>query len=124
VAPLMGAFKGKGYDGGYSFVDVGTSTNCVAYPDYGLVYRTAPLTVDKTAFELIWLVDGDAVEGRDYQLDRLLWLWDHTSQEDKKIIELNQAGVNSAFFEPGPYTPMEDDAARYVEWYLDVMRQL
>ena len=42
----------------------------------------------------------------------------------KKIIELNQAGVNSAFFEPGPYTPMEDDAARYIEWYLDTMRQV
>ena len=124
VAPLMGAFKGKDYDGGFMFVDVGVTTNCVAYPDYGLIYRTVPLTVDKTAFELIWLVDPEAVEGRDYEVDKLIWMWDHTSLEDKKIIELNQAGVNSAFFEPGPYTPMEDDAARYIEWYIASMQKV
>lgn len=124
VAPLMGAFRGKGYDGGFSFVDVGVTTNCVAYPDYGLIYRTVPMTVDKTAFELIWLVDAAAEEGRDYQVENLIWMWDHTSQEDKKIIELNQAGVNSAWFEPGPYTPMEVDAERYIAWYLESMKQV
>lgn len=124
VAPLMGAFKGKGYDGGYMFADVGATTNCVAYPDHGVVYRTAPISVDKTAFEVFWLVDKDAQEGRDYDLAKLMWMWDSTSLEDKKIIELNQAGVNSAFFQPGPYTPMEDDAARYVEWYLETMKRV
>lgn len=123
VAPLMGDFQGKDFDGGFSFLDVGPTSNFVAYPDYGLVYRTIPQTVDKTAFELIWLVDENAVEGKDYQLDELLWMWDYTSMEDKKIIELNQAGVNSAFFEPGPYTPMEEDAARYVRWYVDSLRK-
>jgi len=122
VAPLMGDFAGKGYDGGFSFIDVGPTSNFVAYPDYGLIYRTVPLTVDKTAFELIWLVAAGAVEGRDYRVDDVLWMWHHTSQEDKKIIELNQAGVNSAFFEPGPYTPMEADCARYVDWYVEAMR--
>ena len=124
VAPLMGAFKGKDFDGGYSFIDVGPTTNCVAYPDYGLIYRTAPISVDKTGFELIWLVDEDAVEGRDYKIDDLIWMWDYTSHEDKKIIELNQAGINSAWFEPGPYTPMEVDASSYVEWYLEAMRRV
>jgi Rieske 2Fe-2S family protein len=124
VAPLMGDFKGKAFDGGFSFLDVGPTSNFVAYPDYGLIYRTIPLTVDKTAFELIWLVDRDAVEGRDYQSEELSWMWDHTSVEDKKIIELNQAGVNSAFFEPGPYTPMEVDAARWVDWYIKSMRTI
>ena len=122
VAPLMGQFKGKDYDGGFTFIDVGPTSNFVAYPDYSLVYRTAPLTADKTIFELIWLVDGDAVEGRDYNVDELIWMWDYTSDEDKKIIEMNQAGVNSAFFEPGPYTPMEIDAQTYIDWYIESMR--
>jgi Rieske 2Fe-2S family protein len=124
VAPLMGDFKGKDYDGGFSFLDVGPSSNFVAYPDYGLIYRTIPLTVDRTAFELIWLVAGDAVEGVDYREDNLVWMWDYTSAEDKKIIELNQAGVNSAFFEPGPYTAMEYDANRYIDWYIATMSKL
>lgn len=124
VAPLMGAFKGKGYDGGYMYIDVGVTSNGLAYPDYGVLYRTAPISVDRTAFEVFWLVDKDAQEGRDYDLARLTWMWESTSLEDKKVIELNQAGVNSAFFQPGPYTPMEDDAAGYVEWYLDTMKTL
>jgi phenylpropionate dioxygenase-like ring-hydroxylating dioxygenase large terminal subunit len=124
VAPLMGDFKGKAFDGGYSFMDVGPTSNFVAYPDYGLIYRTIPQTVDRTGFELIWLVDAEAVEGRDYQTENLLWMWDYTSVEDKKIIEVNQSGVNSAFFEPGPFTPMEDDAARYVAWYVASMKAL
>jgi Rieske 2Fe-2S family protein len=124
VAPLMGDFKGKDYDGGFSFIDVGPTSNFIAYPDYGLIYRSIPQTVDKTAFELIWLVDADAQEGRDYTVDDLLWMWEYTSVEDKKIIEYNQAGVNSAFFEPGPYTPMEEDGARYIDWYVASMREL
>ena len=123
VAPLMGAFRGRDFDGGFSFLDVGPTSNFVAYPDYGLIYRTAPLTVDKTAFELIWLVDAGAVAGKDYNEEELVWMWDYTSKEDKKIIEVNQAGVNSAYFEPGPYAPMEADAARYIDWYVASMQQ-
>ena len=124
VAPLMGAFRGKGYDGGFSFIDLGPSSNFVAYPDYTLLYRTVPQTVDRTEFELIWLVDQDAVEGVDYDLERLTWMWDFTSLEDKRIIEVNQLGVNSAVFTPGPYAPMESCAQLYIEWYLDAMRAL
>jgi Rieske 2Fe-2S family protein len=124
VAPLMGAFKGKDYDGGYSFTDVGPTSNFISYPDYGLIYRTIPQTVDTTGFELIWLVDGDAQEGKDYEVENLIWMWDYTSLEDKKIVEYNQAGVNSAFFEPGPYTPMEQDGARYLDWYIYTMRNI
>lgn len=124
VAPLMGDFKGKDFDGGFSFLDVGPTSNFVAYPDYGLIYRTIPQTVDRTAFELLWLVDAEAVAGKDYDEEELVWMWDYTSREDKKIIELNQQGVNSAFFEPGPFAPMEADAARYVDWYVGAMRRV
>src|SRR6267154_2166915 len=50
---------------------------------------------------------------------RLTGLWKTTSAEDKKIVEMNQAGVNSRFFEPGPYSLQETYAARFVDWYLD-----
>lgn len=122
VAPLMGNFKGRGYDGGFSFIDVGPTSNFVAYPDYTLLYRTVPMNVDQTTFELIWLVDQDAVEDVDYRVEDVIWLWDFTSQEDKQIIELNQKGVNSQFYEPGPYTPMETYSQQYSEWYLEALR--
>ncbi len=68
--------------------------------------------------EVIWLVHADAVEGRDYSLERLTWLWQVTSVEDKLIIERNQEGVNSRYYEPGPYALQEEYAARFVAWYL------
>ena len=68
--------------------------------------------------EVIWLVHEDAVEGKDYDVDRLTWLWNVTSVEDKKIIELNQEDENWLRFEPGPYSLQEPYARRFVDWYL------
>lgn len=116
VAPLMGRFTD--YDGGVTFSDIGPTSNFLAYADHGLIYRFIPRTVDRTEMEVIWLVKGDAKAGIDYDLDRLTWLWRVTSIADKRIIELNQQGVNSAHYEPGPYTPMEIWSRRFVEWYL------
>jgi Rieske 2Fe-2S family protein len=116
LAPLMGEFRH--YDGGVTFFDVGLNSHFLAYADHGLIYRFVPQTVDLTEMEVIWLVRGDAVAGIDYDVDRLTWLWRITSEADKRIIELNQQGINSRWYEPGPYSPMEQHAARFVQWVL------
>ncbi len=116
VARLMGAFSAP--DGNSTYFDIGPISDFLAYPDHGVVYRFIPKTVDHTEMEVIWLVHRDAVEGLDYDVDRLTWLWKTTSAEDKKIVEMNQAGVNSRFFEPGPYSLQETYASRFVDWYL------
>jgi len=116
VAPLMGKFQD--FDGGVTFFDVGLTSHFLAYADHGLIYRFVPQTVDHTDMEVIWLVRGDAVAGIDYDVERLTWLWRVTSEADKRIIELNQRGVNSRWYEPGPYSQMEQHAARFVRWIL------
>ena len=116
VAPLMGDFTD--YDGGFSYVDVGPASYFLAYPDHGVVYLFIPREAQKTDMELLWLVRADAQEGRDYDPARLVWMWDVTSIADKKIIDFNQKGVNSRFYEPGPYTPMEESTRRFINWYL------
>jgi len=120
LAPLMGQFPD--YDGGVTFFDVGLTSDFLAYPDHGLIYRFIPNTVQSTDMEVIWLVREDARAGVDYDLERLTWLWKVTSLADKRIIELNQQGVNSRFYEPGPYTPMEEHAQRFVEWILSELQ--
>ena len=75
------------------------------YPDHCVLYRFLPRSLTETDMELVWLVRDDAAEGTDYDLDRLTWLWHHTTLEDEYIITRNAAGVNSRFFEPGPYHP-------------------
>jgi Rieske 2Fe-2S family protein len=116
VARLMGAFSAS--DGNSTYFDIGPISDFLAYPDHGVIYRFIPRTVDHTEMEVIWLVHNEAVEGVDYDVERLTWLWKTTSAEDKKIVEMNQAGVNSRFFEPGPYSSQEAYARRFVDWYL------
>lgn len=116
AAPLMGSFRD--YDGGATFIHVGPASFFLAYPDHGLIYRFMPKTPQTSEMEVIWLVRGDAREGVDYDLDRLTWLWRVTSEADKRIIEHNQLGVNSRYYDPGPYAPMETATRRFIEWYL------
>ena len=61
-------------------------------------------------------------EGKDYDKDELTWLWDVTTIADKTIIENNQAGVNSRYYTPGPFSEMEDFTVGMINWYLDTMR--
>ncbi len=116
VAPLMGSFKE--FDGGATSIHCGPTSFCLAYPDHGVIYRFIPRDLQWSDMEAIWLVRGDAVEGRDYNLDELTWLWRVTLDADKAIIEANQRGVNSRYYEPGPFAPMETNEKRYVNWYL------
>ncbi|HWD68444.1 MAG TPA: aromatic ring-hydroxylating dioxygenase subunit alpha [Caulobacteraceae bacterium] len=113
VAPLMGPD-----DGACVFAELGYLSAFLAYADHGIAYRFIPRGVLQTEMEVIWLVDGDAREDADYDITALTWLWDVTSLADKRIIERNQAGVLSRFYEPGPFSLMEPGARQYVDRYL------
>ena len=120
VAPLLGSIKD--YDGGASDFQIGPISFGLAYCDYVVLYRFIPKTKDQTDCEVIWLVRGDAEEGTDYSKDDLIWLWDVTTIADQHIIERNQEGVNSRYYEPGPFSKMETFALRFIEWYLAALR--
>jgi phenylpropionate dioxygenase-like ring-hydroxylating dioxygenase large terminal subunit len=117
LAPPMGAFTG--FDGGLTSTHFGPASFFVGYTDHGVIYRFIPRSLAITEMEIIWLVRGDAKEGADYDLAKLTWLWKVTSDADKKITEDNQLGVNSRFYAPGPYAPMEANATHYIHWYLE-----
>jgi len=116
LAPLMGRFPAC--DGSSTYFDIGPVSDFLAYADHGMIYRFIPRSVDLTEMEVLWLVDAKAEAGRDYDVERLSWLWTVTSVEDKQIIERNQEGVNSRYYEPGPYSLQEEYAGRFVAWYL------
>ncbi len=120
VAPLLGDITG--YDGGTTDIHIGPVSYGLAYCDHVVMYRFTPLSPDRTDCDITWLVRGDAEEGKDYSKDRLTWLWDITTQEDKRIIENNALGVNSNFYTPGPLSNMEDYTWEFLEWYLEAMK--
>lgn len=116
LASAMGRFRSC--DGNSTYFDVGPVSDFLAYADHGLVYRFIPKTVDRTEVEVLWLVEADAVEGRDYDVEKLTWLWRVTTVQDKTIIERNMEGVSSNFYVPGPYSPEEPYCNRFTSWYL------
>lgn len=121
VAPLLGTIKG--YDGGTCDLHLGPMTFGLLYLDHAVLYRFTPRSVRSTDCEITWLVKDTAVEGQDYDREKLTWLWHVTTLADKEIIERNQAGVDSRFYEPGPLSTMEDFTRRFLEWYVATMRQ-
>jgi phenylpropionate dioxygenase-like ring-hydroxylating dioxygenase large terminal subunit len=120
VAPLMG--PASAYDGLFTIFYVGPLNHFLAYADYGAIFRYTPRSVGTTDFHVTWLVRGDAEEGRDYDPEKVSWLWRVTAAADKRIVEENQIGVNSRFYEPGPYIePIEGKTRGMIDWYLQQM---
>ncbi len=120
VAPLMGDIKD--YDGGTTDIQVGPVTFGLAYCDHIVIYRFTPVSLDKSECDITWLVNGDAEDGKDYDKEKLTWLWDITTQADKRIIEYNAQGVNSRYYEAGSLSIMEDFLGSFISWYLQTVR--
>jgi Rieske 2Fe-2S family protein len=117
VAPLMGHIQG--YDGGAGDFQMGPLSFMLNYPDHCVLYRFIPRGLTATDMEVVWFVNGDAREGVDYECDKVTWLWHNTTLEDEYIITRNSEGVNSHFFEPGPYHPeFESTLKEFIHWYL------
>ena len=121
VAPFLGSIRG--WDGGTTDLHMGPTTFGLAYVDHVVLYRFTPRGLKSTDCEITWLVNESAVEGKDYKLADLTWLWDVTTTADKRIIERNQAGVDSRYYQPGPLSLMEDYQRRFLDWYVAAMRK-
>jgi Rieske 2Fe-2S family protein len=120
LAPFLGTIKD--YDGGATDLHFGPMMFGLAYCDHVVLYRFTPRGPRDTDCEITWLVNGSAAEGKDYDLAELTWLWDVTTVADKQIIERNQAGVDSRFYQPGPLSPMEEFTGLFLQWYVATMR--
>jgi phenylpropionate dioxygenase-like ring-hydroxylating dioxygenase large terminal subunit len=121
VAPLLGEILG--YDGGQADLWFGPLSFVLAYNDHVVCYVFTPIDQNHTNCEVYWLVRDDAVEGEDYDLDALTWLWDVTTAADKRIIVNNSRGVHSKYYEPGPLSLMEEPEQRYLAWLLTELQQ-
>ena len=121
LAPLLGDIRE--FDGGATDLQVGPATFALLYCDHVVIYRFTPLSIDTADCDITWLVRGDAEEGKDYNKEKLTWLWDVTTQADKAIIERNQQGVNSRYYVPGPLSEMEEYTWNFLSWYLETMKR-
>ncbi|MEM8992767.1 MAG: aromatic ring-hydroxylating dioxygenase subunit alpha [Pseudomonadota bacterium] len=91
-------------------------------PDHSIVFRVTPISPRETEVTTKWLVHKDAVEGRDYDLKRLTEVWIATNDEDRRVVEDNQQGIDSPAYEPGPYSPIHEAGVMgFVDWYCNTM---
>ncbi|GAB90911.1 aromatic ring-hydroxylating oxygenase subunit alpha [Gordonia rhizosphera] len=91
--------------------------------DHALLFSVIPIAPDKTLVRTTWLVHRDAVEGVDYDLDRLTGVWEATNQQDADLVALAQQGISSPAYVPGPYGPSEFQVEAFVNWYITMLRQ-
>lgn len=85
--------------------------------DHILHFRVTPLSADRTEVRTTWLVHEDAVEGVDYDVERLTAVWTATNDQDRVLAENNHRGILSRAYEPGPYAPSEFMLANFADWY-------
>jgi Rieske 2Fe-2S family protein len=121
VAPLMGDYEDP---------DVGTlrirslpnfwiHASC----DHSVAVRLTPNGRAHTSIRMIWLVDGTAEEGRDYELDKLLPFWLLTAEQDWQICANQQRGVTSHAYTPGPLSIYKEyNLDRFLRWYIQEMK--
>ena len=121
LAPLLGRLKD--FDGGTSDIQIGILNNFLSYSDHVIGYRFIPRSLQLTDIEVIWMVREDAEEGQDYNLEDLTWLWHCTSKDDERIIALNQKGVNSNHYVPGPLSNMEWGIKAFHAGYLKQLEE-
>jgi Rieske 2Fe-2S family protein len=96
-----------------------------ARADHAVLTRLLPLGPEHTSIRVTWLVDGDVVEVRDYELDRLVPFWQLTSEQDWSPCEGNHAGVRNPAFTAGRYSlRRERNVAEFVRWYLGARMKL
>ncbi len=92
--------------------------------DHALSFRVLPLGPLQTQVTTKWLVHKDAVEGVDYTIDELTHVWLNTNEQDRRIVQENQIGVNSPAYEPGPYSMAHESAlVQFNDWYAGAIER-
>ncbi|MFI5132500.1 MAG: aromatic ring-hydroxylating dioxygenase subunit alpha [Chitinophagales bacterium] len=94
-----------------------------AVSDYIWTMRVTPVNASTTDVEFCWLVDANAIEGKDYTSERLTEFWEITGDQDGKLCENNFRGIQSNVYQPGPYAPVEDQVVNFVDWCIERLKE-
>ncbi|HRD76561.1 MAG TPA: aromatic ring-hydroxylating dioxygenase subunit alpha [Hyphomicrobiaceae bacterium] len=123
IAPLMGRMReAKAWSQGTLRATVFPNFWQHASDDHAVATRLTPIDATTTEVVVSWFVHRDAIEGRDYEVSRLLPFWQRTSEQDWSICEANQEGVSSPAYTPGPYSrTREPNLQHFIDWYLGAL---
>jgi glycine betaine catabolism A len=87
--------------------------------DHIVTIYIMPIDAEHTHVCTKWLVHKDAVEGVDYDINRLSTVWRATNKQDSDLVERTQRGVRNDKYEPGPYSPYTEELVeKFTNWYI------
>jgi len=96
--------------GGTGFGVVPTLSRVIVHVDHAVAHAIRPVSAASLRWETCWYVRGDALEGRDYELDKVIAVWRATNREDIALCENAYRGVLSRRFTPGPLDNKRESA--------------
>ncbi len=119
---LMGRIKNR-HLGSMRILHLPNSWNHMQ-SDHVVVFRVLPISAQETLVTTKWFVHKDAVEGVDYDVAKLRQVWDATNEQDKRLGEENQRGINSVAYQSGPYSETyEFGVINFLDWYSDKLQE-
>ncbi len=90
--------------------------------DHVVTFSLTPLSAGQTLLRTSWLVHEDAVEGVDYDPDRIAALWRATNNQDGRFSQLNHLGIANEGYRQGPYAVEEKLVEAFKDFYVDRSR--
>ena len=86
--------------------------------DHAVISYIIPLAPDKTLVRTKWLVNADAREGVDYEVDKLIEVWKATNQQDADLVAITHSGTQDPGYTPGPFSAFtESYVDQFSRWY-------
>ena len=114
VACLMG--ERREFDRGRMHMSFSPFNHIIANNDFAALIIFAPRSAMSCDVEIIWLVDECA---ENVDVERMKWMWDVTTIQDKVITENNQRGILSSRYRPGCLSEQEQRVKTFNHWYAN-----
>jgi Rieske 2Fe-2S family protein len=118
--PPVGDVDGEELDRIY-YYSIFPSMLLSLHPDYVMMHRLVPASVDTVHIDCDWLFDPDTMARPDFDPSDAIGFWDMTNRQDWKVCELSQAGIASRAYVPGPYSSNEGILQAFDRHYLSVI---
>lgn len=120
VGPVLPKRKGQEWSHRRSGSSTGGTMSIMSgYDDYVFAMRYTPRGALKVDSELFWFVHPDAKEGKDYDVEQLIAMWDLTVREDSWVAENQLHGIRSSQYHRNgdqPYSRWEGGPSGLNKW--------
>jgi Rieske 2Fe-2S family protein len=126
VSKPLGSFQERtdvpaGSGTGFGVVPV--LSRIIVHVDHAVTHALRPIDVGRVKWETRWYVRSDAVDGVDYDLEKVVAVWRATNGEDIALCEAAYRGVLSRSFVPGPLHDKRESAIpAALRTYMEMMK--